>query len=111
MWDRKELKARGKAAFKANYWLAVLIAFILLLVAGGGTGAVAGSTGFKLNLNINDTSSSSASEFHWDDLSDIPASLSEFGESLSDQATAGAAAVVVAIILGVDTVDAVNFLC
>ena len=26
MWDRKELKARGKAAFRANYWKSVLAA-------------------------------------------------------------------------------------
>ena len=38
MWDRKELKARGKAAFKANYWRCVLAALILALLAGG-TGA------------------------------------------------------------------------
>ena len=29
MWDRKELKARGKAAFKANYWKCVLVGFLL----------------------------------------------------------------------------------
>ena len=35
MWERKELKARGKAAFKANYWRCVLVALILALLAGG----------------------------------------------------------------------------
>ena len=35
MWDRKELKARGKRAFKGNYWRCVLVALILVLVAGG----------------------------------------------------------------------------
>ena len=29
MWDRKELKARGKVAFKANYWKCVLVGFLL----------------------------------------------------------------------------------
>ncbi len=34
MWDRKELKARGKAAFKANYWKCVLVALILTVLMG-----------------------------------------------------------------------------
>ena len=40
MWTRRELKSRGKAAFKANYWRCVLVAFILALVSGalGGSG-------------------------------------------------------------------------
>lgn len=37
MWNRQELKERGKAAFRANYWPNVLVAFVLsLLTAGGG---------------------------------------------------------------------------
>ena len=35
MWTRKELKARGKAAFLANYWKCVLAALILALISGG----------------------------------------------------------------------------
>ena len=33
MWTRKELKARAKAAFKANYWKCVLVALILVLMS------------------------------------------------------------------------------
>ncbi len=36
MWDRKELKAKGKLAFKANYWRCVLVALILFAIIGGG---------------------------------------------------------------------------
>ena len=36
MWERKELKAKAKAAFKANYWKCVLVAFILMALVGGG---------------------------------------------------------------------------
>ena len=43
MWDRKELKAKGKAAFKANYWKSVLVALILLVFIGGTAGSVSGS--------------------------------------------------------------------
>ncbi len=39
MWDRKELKARGKAAFKANYWKCVLVALIFAIFIGGGASA------------------------------------------------------------------------
>ena len=50
MWDRKVLKARGKRAFKANYWKCVLVALILTLVAGAGTG----TSGFSTTRQIND---------------------------------------------------------
>lgn len=39
MWTRKELKARAKIAFQRNYWRCVLVAFILLLLTGGGAGS------------------------------------------------------------------------
>ena len=39
MWMRRELKERAKAAFKANYWRCVLVAFILALLIGGGAGS------------------------------------------------------------------------
>ena len=39
MWTRRELKSRGKAAFKANYWRCVLVAFILALIGGAVGGA------------------------------------------------------------------------
>lgn len=35
MWTITEMKERGKAAFKANYWPSVLCAFLLMLLAGG----------------------------------------------------------------------------
>ncbi|MBE6910575.1 MAG: DUF975 family protein [Ruminococcaceae bacterium] len=39
MWDRRELKARGKAAFQANYWKCVIVALILGILVGGGAAA------------------------------------------------------------------------
>lgn len=39
MWDRKELKARGKAAFKANYWKCVLVALILAVLSSSYAGS------------------------------------------------------------------------
>jgi len=35
MWTRKQLKEKGKTSFKANYWRAVLVAFVLVLITGG----------------------------------------------------------------------------
>lgn len=35
MWDRKEIKRKGKVAFRANYWRSVLCALIITLIAGG----------------------------------------------------------------------------
>ncbi len=39
MWNRAELKARGKAAFRANRWRCVLAALLLVFVIGSGTAA------------------------------------------------------------------------
>ena len=39
MWSRRDLKARGKAAFKANYWKCVLVALILAVLSGSYAGS------------------------------------------------------------------------
>ena len=44
MWDRKLVKAKGKAAFKANYWHCVLVAFILSLLSVTFTGGTSTSS-------------------------------------------------------------------
>ena len=54
MWDRKELKEKGKAAFKANYWKCVLVGILLVLFAAG-TGA---STGRSTSNSMNTTNNS-----------------------------------------------------
>ena len=40
MWNRKRLKAKGLAAFKANYWKCVLIGFLLTLFLAGTSASV-----------------------------------------------------------------------
>ncbi|MBQ6623578.1 MAG: DUF975 family protein [Mogibacterium sp.] len=47
MWDRKQVKETGKAAFKANYWRCVLVALILSLIAGA-SAASGGATGSSI---------------------------------------------------------------
>lgn len=39
MWTRKDLKARAKISFKANYWKCVLVSFIMILLVGSGGSA------------------------------------------------------------------------
>ncbi len=39
MWNRKEIKAKGKAAFQANYWRCVLVALIVVCILGSGAAA------------------------------------------------------------------------
>lgn len=43
MWDRKELKMRGKAAFKANYWRCVLVGILLVMFVAGTAVSTGGS--------------------------------------------------------------------
>ena len=44
MWTRAELKENAKKFFKFNYWKMVLVAFIMTMIVGGGSGASAGSS-------------------------------------------------------------------
>ena len=44
MWTISELKERGKAAFKANYWNSVIVAVLLSLLAGGAGASAKGET-------------------------------------------------------------------
>lgn len=41
MWTRKELKEKAKAALKRNYWKAVLVSLLLIMLGGGITPATA----------------------------------------------------------------------
>ena len=56
MWKRKEVKARGRKALKANYWRCVLVTLILLAITGGSGhvtgGAAGGSTAGLANQYI-----------------------------------------------------------
>ena len=86
MWENSEVKARGKARFKANYWICVLASLILSLFTGENS----------MNLNIDlsdlrnifdigggDTTSSLGSDF----INALPTALSFVLEHLSRIAT------------------------
>ena len=51
-WNRKDVKAKGKASFKENFWKCVLTALILAII-GGGTASVSapGSSGIHYNVS------------------------------------------------------------
>ena len=51
MWNRKELKARAKARFKANYWPCIIVAFLATLALSSSVGR-AGSTAMDNYQNI-----------------------------------------------------------
>ena len=52
MWDRKELKAKGKAAYRANR-VACIIAALLLMIASGAGGAVGSASSSWSNIQKN----------------------------------------------------------
>ncbi len=52
MWNRREIKSVGKAAFKANYWRSLLSALLLSIVAGGA--AVGGGSGSGASLDLDE---------------------------------------------------------
>lgn len=75
MWTRGELKERGMAAFKANYWYCVLVALILMVVAGGR----GGFSGTSWRNSINNFSNNNISGSDFEDKFDFddPGSFAE----------------------------------
>ena len=61
MWDRKELKMKGKAAFMANYWKCVLIGILLVMFAAGASVSTGGTARTGMN-ETNGSGTSAASE-------------------------------------------------
>ena len=53
MWTRKEVKAKGKASFKANFWKCVATALILGLIGGGMNAASSSGSSFSSIQNMN----------------------------------------------------------
>ncbi len=109
MWTRKELKERGKAAFKANYWRCVLLALILALLAGG----VGGVSGYRSSHQISESQSQTQTDTLQQDLSDLTQSeidpelqqsIDDLNQALSElpgEEASAAAGAIFAIIAGV----------
>ncbi len=70
MWDRKELKAKGKAAYRANR-LTCIIAALLLVIASGGLGGSGGaSAGSSLSQSLDNNTQNNYSDDYLDDFAD-----------------------------------------
>ena len=55
MWTIRELKGRGKVAFRANYWKCVLVGLILMLFAGAGGATVNNSLRSTTKQSVQNT--------------------------------------------------------
>ena len=53
MWSRREMKEKGRRAFKNNFWKTVLISLLLVVVGGGG---LFGGSGFQVITDLSDAS-------------------------------------------------------
>ena len=108
MWTRAELKERGKAAFKANYWKCVLVALIVSLVSGGlssGSGYKSGGNFSNIYEQIKDRNDSHDSESDIDELDDITSGIAGETENDShDGPDSGAIAAMVIVAFAVFTI-------
>lgn len=52
MWNRVDLKMRGKAAFKRNYWPCVAVSFILTIIAGAAGGSSGAQSSSQTSSSI-----------------------------------------------------------
>ena len=95
MWKRKELKARGKSAFKTNYWACVLASVILLtMTVGSFTGAAiltpksAGISAALNTLPVNATGDEVSDTEAVEDIEDIEdIDINELINALSDSSS------------------------
>ena len=89
MWDRVEIKKRGKAVFKANYWRSVLSAFLLSLLVGG-SALSAGSNMDDDNVDTIDDADTTGAEQTLNDATDAFNSLPEDQKSAVGMVIMGA---------------------
>lgn len=99
MWVRKELKARGKAAFKANYWRCVLVALILTAIVAGSAG-VSGANGVNNAIDQNDPGQAVESTVGIES-EELASQLSELQAEADDAGISGIVVAVIAGILGI----------
>lgn len=94
MWTRKELKERAKAALKRNYWKAVLVSLILIMLGGG----------------ISPATAAGGSSDSYDYEQEIPVTESETETSTAVASTAVAVVFFVVIIIIVSIIMAIIIL-
>lgn len=52
MWNRIQLKERGKIAFQRNYWKCVLVAFVMMIALGGSSAVSSGTIRQRFDINF-----------------------------------------------------------
>ena len=87
MWDRKELKSRGRFALKKKYWCSVLVALLLTLAVAGGAGVSASSA----SKRAQDAAGGSIDFSQVQSVDDFVGALQDAGVELSAEDRAGLA--------------------
>lgn len=102
MWDRKELKAKGKAKYRANRLMCIIAALLLALVSGAAAGGV--SAGQSLNAvdnhndsviedydyDYDDMYDDDFDDGDYDDIDDIdPQDIEELNNSIQENVSPG----------------------
>ena len=78
MWDRKELKAKGKAAYRANRVMCIIAALLLMIASGAGGAGSAGSSWSNIQKNIDNNSNYSQ------DAEDLFEDIGDYGDDYYD---------------------------
>ena len=81
MWNRKDVKAKGKAAFKNNFWKCVVTALIVAIVGGGASGFSSGGSGSVSSVI---SSSHTYNEFYESDSEVIDYDIDVDGDETTD---------------------------
>ena len=72
MWDRKELKAKGKEAYRRNRVICIIAALLLAVASGAGGASTAGSTASNnIQKNINKSKNDTTINYDVDDINDL----------------------------------------
>lgn len=110
MWDRKEIKAKGKAAYRANRLMCIIAALLLMIVSGAAFGGA--SAGQSIN-NINNANNTVTNDYDdmYDDFDDIgdyddiddmdDFDIEEFNDSIDQQVNPAIPAALGIALLGI----------
>ena len=101
MWDRKELKAKGKAAYRANRVTCIIAALLLMIATGAGDVGSAGSSYNNVQKNMNNDSNYTQDIGDYNDSFDDSIEYSPDGSSRSSVLISAAliAVIIVAVVI------------
>ena len=101
MWDRKELKAKGKAAYRANRVTCIIAALLLMIATGVGGVGSAGSSYNNVQKNMNNDSNYTQDIGDYNDSFDDSIEYSPDGSSRSSVLISAAliAVIIVAVVI------------